>query len=187
MDIENAKKLRGWMSDHELHWLAEQAAKCNTIIEIGCAYGRSTLAMAENCSATIYAVDTWVGSPAELLTNHKDYKELEGDFAIVAFYSNLAENINAGIVRPMRMHSRNAALYFQVRDLLADMIFIDGCHDYEAVLEDIANYMPLLVSGGILCGHDYDDSNWPGVKKAVDELLPEHKIAPLTRIWYVKL
>lgn len=171
------------MSDHELHWLAEQASRCNTIIEVGSAFGRSTLAMAENSKATIYAVDTWNGSPAELNTNHKEYKLLDGDFAFVDFWNNLNYNITYGRVIPMRMHSRNAAKLFPAG--IASMIFLDGNHDYEAVLQDILNYKPLLAEGGLLCGHDYDDSNWPGVRKAVDELLPDVKVAPLTRIWYV--
>lgn len=35
-----------------------------------------------------------------------------------------------------------------------DFIFIDGCHDYEAVKKDFYNYSPLVKSGGIVAFHD---------------------------------
>jgi hypothetical protein len=37
---------------------------------------------------------------------------------------------------------------------LYDIIYIDGCHDYEVVCEDIANYLPLVRSGGYLVMDD---------------------------------
>lgn len=35
-----------------------------------------------------------------------------------------------------------------------DIIFIDGCHDYEVVCQDIKNYVPMLKSGGYLVMDD---------------------------------
>lgn len=35
-----------------------------------------------------------------------------------------------------------------------DILFIDGCHDYEVVCQDIANYIPLLKKGGVLVMDD---------------------------------
>jgi predicted O-methyltransferase YrrM len=55
-----------------------------------------------------------------------------------------------------------------------DAVFIDADHSYEAVKLDIQNWMPKVRKGGILAGHDYTYS-WPGVVRAVDELLPDAK------------
>ena len=41
--------------------------------------------------------------------------------------------------------------------------------------EDISLWLPKVKRGGILSGHDYEDS-WPGVVKAVDEMLPTRTI-----------
>ena len=53
-----------------------------------------------------------------------------------------------------------------------DFVYIDGLHDYESVKEDIHDWFPKLHSGGILCGHDYNETN-PGTIQAVNEFAEE--------------
>jgi tetratricopeptide (TPR) repeat protein len=70
----------------------------------------------------------------------------------------------------------------------AEFIFIDGDHTYEGVRQDIIDYYPLLVSGGIMMFHDYlpalDDKNRdailfhhggkePGIRQACQELMED--------------
>ena len=64
-----------------------------------------------------------------------------------------------------------------------NMIFIDANHTYDSVKADIQAWMPLLMDGGIICGHDYDPPNWMGIKRAVDECVPKFRIVPGTTIW----
>lgn len=57
------------------------------------------------------------------------------------------------------------------RDIIGhplDFVYIDGAHDYEHVMQDIAIWWPLVGDTGILAGHDYDDGH-PGVVQAVNE------------------
>lgn len=49
-----------------------------------------------------------------------------------------------------------------------DFIYIDAAHDKESVAADIALSWPLLSTGGILSGHDYEFQH-DGVRDAVDE------------------
>lgn len=49
-----------------------------------------------------------------------------------------------------------------------DLLYIDGNHSREGVLQDLENYTPLVTSRGIIAGHDYSPA-WPGVILAVDE------------------
>ena len=55
-----------------------------------------------------------------------------------------------------------------VPDSSVDMVFIDGFHTYEAVVEDIREWKPKLKDGGILVGDDFN-RHYPGVVKAVQE------------------
>lgn len=55
-----------------------------------------------------------------------------------------------------------------------DVVFIDGNHSYRAVRADILAWMAKIKRYGILMGHDYD-RHWPGVVRAVNELVPYKK------------
>lgn len=53
-----------------------------------------------------------------------------------------------------------------------DFVFIDACHEYEAVKDDILVWLPKVKKNGILAGHDYYAPT-PGVIQAVDEIFGE--------------
>lgn len=67
----------------------------------------------------------------------------------------------------LKNFSIQAARSFE--DKYFDFVFIDAAHDYESVKADILAWMPKIKSGGWIMGHDYG-LDWPGVKKAVDEI-----------------
>jgi len=50
-----------------------------------------------------------------------------------------------------------------------DMVYVDGAHDYQGVVDDIKVWRPLVKTGGILLFHDYGKDFLPHVKIAVDE------------------
>lgn len=49
-----------------------------------------------------------------------------------------------------------------------DAVYIDAIHDYRHAKQDIDIWLPKIVEGGIIGGHDYCNL-WPGVKQAVNE------------------
>lgn len=51
-----------------------------------------------------------------------------------------------------------------------DMVFVDGQHDYQAVVADIHAWQSHIKPGGILAFHDYGASICPEVKPAVDSV-----------------
>ena len=65
------------------------------------------------------------------------------------------------------------------------MVFIDGDHRYEEVKLDIIHALGLIRSGGIISGHDYSHKTWPGVKRAVDEVLGT--VHHCDSIWWTKI
>jgi hypothetical protein len=65
---------------------------------------------------------------------------------------------------PIRASSPAAAE--QVPDV--DMVFLDGNHEYEGVVADIEAWLPKTRK--LLCGHDYNHPDYPGVAEAVDEI-----------------
>jgi len=85
----------------------------------------------------------------------------------------------------LRMKSNEACKLFKNGSL--DMVFIDGSHDYDSVIEDIKCWEPLIRKGGIISGHDYRGIAWD-VNKAVNDVYEEEKINELPgSVWYVEL
>lgn len=181
MDLTKALTIDGWMSQPELEWLAEQASKYRAVVEIGSWMGRTTRALADNANGLVVAIDTWEGS-AE---NAEFLKDKPKDFLFDKFKENLADHIATHKVSPMRMKSIKAAMQFSALGMKFGMVFIDAGHDYQNVSADILAWRPLVMSGGLLCGHDYD-WGYPGVVYAVRELIAmiPNQAANGSSIWY---
>ena len=187
--LKVAVGVTGWMIEGELRWLIEQASTRRTIIEIGSWKGRSTKALALSALGVVYSVDHWLDGPVPQSATRlwdSDWLEVSyrGSGTVKAeFERNLAPELASGKCVMVVVESRKGVA--KVLDLLggrkADMVFIDGDHQYEMVKEDILLWRPLLADGGLLCGHDYP---WPGVYKAVAELVPNHRFLHDTSIWY---
>ena len=64
-----------------------------------------------------------------------------------------------------------------------DFVFIDSCHFYEDVKNDINAWLPKMKKGGLLCGHDYG-GYYIEVQKAVNDVLGKENIIQRdNRLW----
>jgi predicted O-methyltransferase YrrM len=140
--------------------------KYRNIAEVGIAKGHTALKLLESCDLDNYYAIDFRYHPAFL-------QAMEGHF-YPAF-------------RPCLLSSDRAAAV--IPDDL-DMVFVDAAHDEKSVKEDILRWLPKVRDGGILCGHDYGNSKWVGVKKAVDYclgsaniLIVEEKTIPMVWIY----
>jgi Methyltransferase domain len=174
VNIRHALTIQGWMSEDELTWLATMAQECDTIVEFGSYHGRSSRAIADNMGpdARLWCVDPWSGEyPVEI-------GEIINTFVMPEFKQNLEDHIKLGRVIPVRMFSHSFNLPFKV-----DMLFIDGDHRFDSVVEDILWGINHVESGGIISGHDYfPEYGWQGVKDAVDKFFPARKV--VDTIWW---
>lgn len=159
-------KIDGFMSHPELVWLAKQASRMGSIIEIGSFMGRSTHTLCTYCPGTVFAVDHFKGSE-----EHQSRKDIY----------NLQERFmqNVGHFKNLKVIAKASA---DADPFDADMVFIDASHDKPAVAFDLAKWAPrarLLV-----CGHD---GSYTTVSSAVEEYFgkPITK-AEHTTIWYVE-
>jgi len=73
---------------------------------------------------------------------------------------------------------RNFSTDVEFSDEYFDWVYLDGNHTYVQVSKDLEYYLPLIKSGGYLCGDDY---NWTSVdcpkgpKPAVNEFVGRHQ------------
>jgi predicted O-methyltransferase YrrM len=160
-------RIQGWFHCADLyHQMVQQAAPSAVFVEIGAWKGKSAAFMGveiENSGKLInfHVVDHFNGS-----------KEHQNDPSITGktLYGEFVENIS-----PVRDHiilwpsaSAGVAATFQPHSV--DFCYIDASHEYEDVKADIEAWLPKMKPGGTLAGDDYEF--YPGVAKAVDELLP---------------
>ena len=176
------------MLEPELAWLAEQASTRKKIAEIGSWKGRSTRALVDNqpFGGVLYAIDTWGGTPSPTATEAEValYKrELDGKPSAWLF-NQFTDNLAGMSVTAVPLRSLDAAHWLAFHRF--DMIFLDAAHDYESVKSDILAWRPLLVDGGLLCGHDYHDykGRFPGVDRAVNELISNVHALGVGSIWW---
>lgn len=52
-----------------------------------------------------------------------------------------------------------------------DFVFLDAEHTYDDTLELLLHYLPRVSKGGIIAGHDFVGSEFPGVKRAVEQVI----------------
>lgn len=177
--VQEALKIDGWMNEAELRWLALAASVHNYVVEFGAFKGRSTRALC-TIHKQVFAVDSWDGQ----YTTDGTPAGIVGEGAQRAFAKNLEPAIKAGIVTAAKKYSYECLdlrHYFPI-----DMVFIDANHDYEAVRHDIMIAHGLLCGRGLICGHDFSN-DYPGVQRAVQELVPGFARAPGGDIWYKEL
>lgn len=180
IDISKSHTIQGWMTVNELTWLATQAQGRQFIIEVGSWRGKSARAIADNTQGLVLCVDHFKGTKPDV---GQDFAHSLPGGVLGEFYDNLADHILSGHVIPVIAASQDG--WSRITSIwgteCADMVFIDADHSYEAAKGDIVCYRELLRDGGILCGHDYS-RDYPGVIRAVDELLPGFRRGP-DSIW----
>ncbi len=145
------------------------------VIEIGSFAGESTEVFAR-MAARVYAIDPWNESYSRGIMEGcadpewRNYLESHPIASMKSIEARFDRRISElGNVRKIKSSSTEAIDSFA--DGFADLIYIDSIHTYTVVRETVEAWRRKIRSGGIMAGHDYCKTTWPGVVKAVDELL----------------
>ena len=57
------------------------------------------------------------------------------------------------------MSTNQAAEEFKAKGIQLDFVYVDARHDYSGCWEDMTNWWPIVRSGGILAGHDFENAD----------------------------
>ena len=136
-------------------------------LEIGAFYGANIISVANtyglHSDSKLYCIDPW-----EDYTDYPEYKNQQS-----SIYKSFVINIeNSGVkdkIIANRGYSNSEILKFQ--DNFFDIIYIDGNHEPEYVLEDAVLSFRKLKKDGIMI---FDDYGWGGpdlTKKGIDGFL----------------
>ncbi len=134
------------------------------MIEIGSYMGESTFLFG-SCGlfSEIHTIDPHEGEEEFNDMFEYDWDLVKKEFKInIRFFDNIIHHQD---------YSYNVVDKFE--DGEYDFIYIDANHSYEGCKQDLELYLPKLRDGGMIGGHDYEKSQWPGVVKAVNEIVGE--------------
>lgn len=95
-----------------------------------------------------------------------------------------------GRITKVKLPSVEAAKRYN--DGAFDLVFIDANHDYPFVVEDIEAWLPKVRKGGILSGHDYNNTKkygnrFKGVDRAVDERFAGKFQVEADSVWWLQV
>lgn len=171
----------GGMMRSELEKVCElsEGKEC---IEIGSLVGQSTCAIAP-MSKILFCIDCW--------DFDKEYKMI-GDGDNLYHYANLHKEIedknNSSVFDVFLKNTKeyrekintiigdSKVVHKYLSDGSFDFILVDGDHSYDGIISDYINFLPKLRVGGLMCFHDFGNRTWPGIVKAVNEILKNGRL-----------
>ncbi|OGW81892.1 MAG: hypothetical protein A3G33_05280 [Omnitrophica bacterium RIFCSPLOWO2_12_FULL_44_17] len=134
-----------------LQTLARAAAKRNCwFLEVGSWCGDSALilgAVAKKMSGKLLCIDWWKGSDESDLSWFAKNNDI---FSI--FWERIKHAGLEDAVIPIRTTSETVVHFLKQK--MFDLVYLDSDHRYDAVRNTLKSYSPLVLKGGIFCGHD---------------------------------
>lgn len=155
------------------HALAELfgANGYNRGAEIGVKRGSYSRVLCElNPKLLLFCVDPWVAYGCARVISQEVQDE---------HYCQACKHLEKCNVEIIRKPSMDALADFGDESL--DFVFIDGDHQFDAVVQDIIHWSRKVKSGGCVAVHDYYAFYLAGVVQAVDAYVHCHNIRP----WFV--
>ena len=144
-----------------------QQAEPPTAFEIGTFDGRTTLNIAANLklAGRIYTLDL----PSARMSETK-FALAPGESAFVDKKESGTKFIGTAYARQItQLYGDSATFDFSPYVGQMGLVFIDGSHAYDYVLQDTANALRLASENAVILWHDYQQ-DWPGVIRALNEL-----------------
>jgi predicted O-methyltransferase YrrM len=152
-----AMEVPGQIRETEAAYLYRLARRKGNIVEIGCLFGRSTVALvmaAKIFGASVTSIDPFIETANTQQLSSQD------------FWKKNLDDLDLKPPELMAMKSHEAASQY---DREIAFIFIDGGHSYETVKQDIRDWLPKIKVTGVVAFHDMFTPHISGVVKAVSE------------------
>lgn len=133
----------------------------STIVELGCAEGlfSSDILKWPNCGL-LYMVDLWGRIPNQSGDGASPQEWHDKNF------NGAMTNVEFAKDRIKVLRGLTWDMAANVPDESLDLLYLDACHTYECVMEDLTKWFPKVKKGGIIAGHDYKNRAY-GVYPAV--------------------
>jgi hypothetical protein len=161
--------IHGWMNCRTLYEdMVRRARQGDVFVEVGAWKGSSAAFMAVEIINSGKVIDFHVVDNFQGSEEHQDYDEIKNKTLYAEFCQNLKPVQGLLNLQVHKCDSTWAASKFAAASIA--FCYIDASHDYRDVKADLLAWLPKMKPGGILAGDDFE--SWPGVGRAVSELLP---------------
>jgi len=179
----------GWNSESQEFVEVFNELKPNLVVEVGTFFGGSArfmahLGIARNLDIEIVCIDTFLGS----------VEHWHGDqyFKPAGFFKNgrppifdkfMTNTIRAELtnqITPFPIDSVNGGLTLKRYGIQADLVYIDGGHEYESVSQDLKVFKDIVRPGGIML---LDDSHYEPIQAAARNILGNTETKGTKIIW----
>lgn len=192
----------GWMDPNIMWVFTKLGLGANDapllLVEVGSWKGQSSCAFAKHLKSLgdghrLVCIDTWQGAPEFWtwgLLDRSRGGSLRPRFGLPTVYYTFLANVFRqslqSVVAPLPISSVQGAQVLAHYGCAADAVYVDGAHEYDAVLADLDAYWPLVRTGGVIFGDDYCDE-WPGVVAAVEAFAAARRLSVEVRgiVWFV--
>lgn len=165
IDYSTSSKIRSGQINHPererlVQWVVGHASTPGPIVEIGTLFGFSTQALCEavlssGVRKTVFTVDNYSWNPMGLPPDrHRLLTRFNLEFA--------------SRITDLFIVDSSAEAFYGTFDQVPSFVFIDADHRYEHVRKDLLFFKSIGTKA--IAGHDY---NFPGVRRAVDEVFGE--------------
>lgn len=173
----------GFEKAYIMAWLIANF-KLKSAVDIGVYRGRSlfsqALAHKEFSNGIVYGIDPWDNELARE-NDSGEFKKQIDDFIDKTDFSEIGrEVVRYNFEKGFNDHcviiqkkSEDAISQFKDKNIIFDLIHIDGNHDTEIVMKDVELYLPLLVEKGFVV---LDDISWDSVRPAFNAVSSKYSL-----------
>ncbi len=152
-------EVAGLETEAELKSIYDAVVSCKPkiAVEIGCLFGLSSSVIAEamNGEGKLICIDNFA---------------VQGSDTKPHFITKVLPKYP--IMTLMEMDSSKAAHeFFQP----VDFLFVDGDHQDDGIQRDLKNWLPKMVSGGVIIFHDYFNYMFPNIAIRVNEYARDYE------------
>ena len=179
----------GWFNMHDAYMnIVKYVDDGQDVVEIGCFAGRSTRFLCDSLKFSgknkvkVHVIDTFEGSGME-------HAEVNCNTMYDDFMINLDDHIQSGMVQVNVNKSDNQNILDSFEDKTVAAVIVDGAHTMEVVEDDVTNWWPKVIEGGIMVG---DDVSLESVKEGAYKGFRKHGVESLTLIsgderWFARI
>lgn len=172
-----SRKLRRWQ-------VLENLAKANgwrRFVELGVFRGQVAAHLLLHCKKMEWiGVDTWEPGPPDRDTP-AHIKKTKHDLGMRSYHQHPLHEYRENVLALARKYAPRATVMTMTTleaaglldDQSVDAVFVDACHETEAVMADIRAWAPKIRTGGLMTGHDIDMAS---VAEAVDRMVAGGRI-----------